>query len=54
VVALHSEEKQDLSNKLDHAMQLVSLEQSINMSMQKQLMPTTQERIFKLLLYENM
>ncbi|CAG0965218.1 hypothetical protein METP2_01046 [Methanosarcinales archaeon] len=42
-VALHSQEKQDLSNKLDRAMQLVSQEQSINMSMQKQLMPTPQE-----------
>ena len=42
-VALHSEEKQDLSNKLDRAMQLVSQEQSINMTMQKQLMPTPQE-----------
>lgn len=40
---LHSQEKQDLSNKLDRAMQLVSQEQSINMSMQKQLMPTPQE-----------
>lgn len=28
-VALHSEEKQDMSNKLDRAMQLVSQEQSI-------------------------
>ena len=46
-VALHSEEKQDLSNKLDRAMQLVSQEQSINMSMQKQLMPTPQEIIKK-------
>ncbi|MFA4871426.1 MAG: hypothetical protein WC623_24720 [Pedobacter sp.] len=42
-VALHRQEKQDLSNKLDRAMQLVSQEQSINMSMQKQLMPTPQE-----------
>ncbi|MFZ3382418.1 MAG: hypothetical protein WA144_00685 [Candidatus Methanoperedens sp.] len=42
-VALHNEEKQDLSNKLDRSMQLVSQEQSINMIMQKQLMPTTQE-----------
>jgi len=42
-VALHSQEKQDMSNKLDRAMQLVSQEQSINMSMQKQLMPTPQE-----------
>ena len=46
-VASHSEEKQDLSNKLDRAMQLVSQEQSINMSMQKQLMPTPQEIIKK-------
>lgn len=45
--ALHSQEKQDLSNKLDRAMQLVSQEQSINMSMQKQLMPTPQEIIKK-------
>ena len=42
-VALHSQEKQDISNKLDRAMQLVSQEQSINMSMQKQLMQTPQE-----------
>ncbi|MFZ3382416.1 MAG: hypothetical protein WA144_00675 [Candidatus Methanoperedens sp.] len=46
-VALHREEKQDLGNKLDRAMQLVSQEQSINMTMQKQLMPTTQEIIKK-------
>jgi len=46
-VALHNQEKQYLSNKLDRAMQLVSQEQSINMTMQKQLMPTTQEIIKK-------
>ena len=46
-VALHREEKQDLGNKLDRAMQLVSQEQSINMTMQKQLMPATQEIIKK-------
>ncbi|VVB50746.1 Uncharacterised protein [uncultured archaeon] len=46
-VALHSQEKQDMSNKLDRAMQLVSQEQSINMTMQKQLMPAPQEIIKK-------
>ncbi|MDL5502669.1 MAG: hypothetical protein QSU88_05575, partial [Candidatus Methanoperedens sp.] len=45
--ALHSQEKQDMSNKLDRAMQLVSQEQSINMTMQKQLMPAPQEIIKK-------
>ncbi len=36
-------EVKDLSNKLDHALQLVSQEQSINMTMQKQLMPSQEE-----------